>query len=255
MLLDKLVDTSAILNDLAIPGRSLERVLSSHAFNLFINNDDEIYKVLLRGSGTALKFDGRELLVCTQHQLQGIERQQVGMLADDGGVLVTSGGMRHFSPSTETDAYDLVAFDFSEPCQAQPTFRPRFFSLRRVPPHVPLDKIIGVILTGFPFRDQQYDLGESNHIGIGRRSVLCTMGSKAPADDALLTVVPRETLSFDPDGMSGGSAFVVQIVDGKFHADFAGVIVRGGSNGFQILKAGLLWNFLERIKADWPALP
>ena len=102
--LDGLVQTSATLNGLAIPGRSLETALARHAFNLFVNHADGTYKVLLRGSGTAIEYKGRRLLLCTQHQLDGIDRQNVGMLADDGSILVTSGGMRHYHPSTETDA-------------------------------------------------------------------------------------------------------------------------------------------------------
>ena len=226
--LDGLVQTSATLNGLAIPGRSLETALARHAFNLFVNHADGTYKVLLRGSGTAIEYKGRRLLLCTQHQLDGIDRQNVGMLADDGSILVTSGGMRHYHPSTETDAYDLVAFDFTEATAYYPLFKKRFFPLHRIPPYVPFNDVVGFNLTGFPFADQNYDVGETNHIGIGRRQVLCTLDPEVPADDVLLRLKPREPLDFDPDGMSGGSAFVIQVVDGVFCVDFAGIIVRGG---------------------------
>jgi hypothetical protein len=53
------------------------------------------------------------------------------MLADGGGRFVTSGGMRHFDPDPETDARDLVAFDFTEPVAEYPEFGPRFFNLQQ----------------------------------------------------------------------------------------------------------------------------
>ena len=39
-----------------IPGRSIERVLARHAFNLIIANDDESFKVSLVGSATAVRY-------------------------------------------------------------------------------------------------------------------------------------------------------------------------------------------------------
>jgi hypothetical protein len=92
------------VNGLIIPGRSVERALARHAFNLVLHNDHEIYKVSLVGSATAVLFDGRYVLLCTNHQLQGRDPQQVSMLKDDGSVLVTSGGFKAYPVSTETDA-------------------------------------------------------------------------------------------------------------------------------------------------------
>jgi hypothetical protein len=54
-------------------------------------------------------------------------------------------------------------------------------------------------------------------------------------------------LGFDPDGMSGGSAFVVQIVDGEPHAFFAGIVVTGGADRFHILKVGVIAGFLTAV--------
>jgi hypothetical protein len=54
----------------------------------------------------------------------------------------------------------------------------------------------------------------------------------ATYDPALSCLRSNEPLGFDPDGMSGGSAFVVQVVDGEFRAYFAGLVVTGGETGF-----------------------
>jgi hypothetical protein len=45
--------------------------------------------------------------------------------------------------------------------------------------------------------------------------------------------------------MSGGSAFVVQLDHGEPKAYFAGIIIRGGREYFQILKAGYVMAFLR----------
>src|ERR1017187_2845888 len=66
-------------------------------------------------------------------------------------------------------------------------------------------------------------------------------------DPALLCLRTNEPLDFDPDGMSGGSAFVVQIVNGAFHAHFAGIVVTGGRDRFHIIKVGHIHRFLAAL--------
>jgi hypothetical protein len=52
-------------------------------------------------------------------------------------------------------------------------------------------------------------------------------------------------LKISPDGLSGGSAFVIQLVDGQCCAFFAGLIMRGGKELFYVLKPGFVTRFLE----------
>ena len=249
ILLDQFTGTSAILNGVAIPGRLVETALSQHTFNVFVANDDDKYSVLLRGSGTAIRFNGHELLVCTQHQLVDVDRRRVGMMTEGGNILVTSGGMRHYTPSQDTDRNDLVAFNFDEPVQAYPTLKPRFFNLSR---HRPPDReVIGVLLVGCATGDQLYDVYDNNHIGLARRAVVCTPDPTIPSDTATLRVIPREPLTVDPDGMSGGSAFLIYVGDAGFEIAFAGIIVRGGRTSFTLIKAGIVLDFLESISAAW----
>jgi hypothetical protein len=47
--------------------------------------------------------------------------------------------------------------------------------------------------------------------------------------------------------MSGGPAFVVQYANGEPRAYFAGMIIRGGSEDFYILKSGVIMAFLDSI--------
>ncbi|CAN7587327.1 hypothetical protein LJR016_004342 [Devosia sp. LjRoot16] len=245
--MDHLIGTSALFNGVAIPGRSLDKALGRYAFNIFIGDDNPKYPITLRGTGTGLRFRGRYLLLCTQHQLVGVDRQRVGMLTEDGGQFVTSGGMRHFSPSGDTDAYDLIAFDFTEPADAYPEFRSRFhnFAPKRMPPDP-----LGFLVTGCPFNDQLYDVAENNHIGLARRQVVCALDDDEPSDTSLFRVLPDRPLNFNPDGMSGGSAFALVAGDEGLEVGFAGIVARGGSHAFHVIKVGVVASFLESI-ADW----
>lgn len=47
--------------------------------------------------------------------------------------------------------------------------------------------------------------------------------------------------------MSGGPAFVVQLHHGSPKAFFAGLIVRGGTEHFHILKVGYVMEFLRSV--------
>jgi hypothetical protein len=245
-IFDQFAGFGVNVNGLIVPGRSIEGVLARHAFNLVVNNHDETFKVSLIGSATAVRRCGREILLATHHQLRGIEPSQVSMLTDTGSHVITSGGYRGFLPHPETDANDIVALDFSEPCKDRPELRKRFFDLSKVPPEVSGSDVIAMLLSGYPADDQTYDIHENNHLGLTRRNVVCQPHSQ-PRDDALLSLRVLRPLEKHPDGMSGGSAFVIRLEHGKPHAYFAGIIVRGGRDSFTILKAGVVCAFLDTV--------
>ena len=236
------------LNGLIIPGRAIESTLARHSLNLLVNNNDETFKVSLVGSATAICRGGRQLLITTQHQLRGIEHSQIGLLNDSGSHIITSGGYRAFPLHPQTDAHDIVAFDFTEPCKDRPELKKHFFDLSRVPPDVIVGDadIIAMLLSGYPTDEQDYNIYEANHLGIARRQVVCQPHSQ-PSDNALLNVRVVHTLAKHPDGMSGGSAFVIRFEHGKPHAYFAGIIVRGGRDSFLILRAAVVCAFLDSI--------
>jgi hypothetical protein len=246
---DQFAGLSVDVNGLVVPGRAIESTLARHAFNLVVNNLDETYKVSLIGSSTAVRRNEREVLLTTHHQLRGVEPSQVAMLTDSGSHIVTSGGYRGFLPHSETDALDIVAFDFTEPCKDWPELKKRFFDLSKVPPEVVGSNVKAMLLTGYPADDQIYDLQENNHLGLTRRNVVCQPHSQ-PSDDALLTVQVARPLAKHPDGMSGGSAFYIRLERGKLYGHFAGIIIRGGQDSFMILKASVVCAFLDRVFLD-----
>lgn len=246
MLLDTFAALSVNVNGLIVPGRSIEQVLARHAFNLVVMNDCETFKVSLFGSATAVKFLDRFILLCTGHQLKGVDPKRVSMLKDDGSVLVTSGGVRHYQPSLDTDAYDIVAFDFTEPVAAHPDLKNRFFDLQEVPPDTLSSNVMAVLLAGYPSNEQLYDLGDNNHLGLVRRHVVC-LPERQPSDPVLIQLRAQTPLSSNPDGMSGGSAFAILRLEREQRAFFAGIIVRGGTHNFHVLKSGYVMAFLRSV--------
>ena len=246
-VLGRLISDGVALNGLVIPGRSVERALSRYTFNLIVENGEcETYKILLAGSATAVRYAGREILLTTQHQVAKVDLSRVAMLTDTGSHAITSGGVRAYKPNPDTDAHDIVAFDFSEPCRARHELKRRFFNLIENPPDVPSERIGAFLLSGYPFDDQKYDIEENNHLGLTRRNVACVLHSQ-PSDDALLIVKAQRLLEIDPDGMSGGSAFSIILTSEGPKAYLSGMIVRGGRELFYILKVGYITTFLDRV--------
>jgi hypothetical protein len=245
-LIEDFARLSVWLNGLVIPGRSIERALSAYTFNLVVNNDHETFKVSLVGSATAVRFNERYILLCSNHQLRGVDPQQVAMLKDDGSMIVTSGGYRAYQARPDTDAADIAAFDFTEPVEDHPDLKRRFFDLTDVPPDTLVTNVVALLLAGYPSAGQTYDLEANNRLGFARLNVLCLPDGQ-PNDDAMIRLRATRPLSVDPDGMSGGSAFVIQFAGTDLRAYFAGIILQGGRELFHVLKPGYVVAFLRSV--------
>jgi hypothetical protein len=245
-ILDRIIGTSVSFNGLLIPPSALIAALSRYVDNLFVWNDHKTYKLSLVGSAVPIRFSGRYFLLCTNHQLQGRQLENVSLLGRDGQNIVTSSGVRHFNDEGSPHYLDLAAFEFTEPCEAHPDLKERFFDLREMPPETRNTDIVVAVVAGFPSKDQKYELEEKNHIGKFKRIIVC-QPDPSSYDPALLCLRTNEPLDFNPDGMSGGSAFVVQVVDGEFRAYFAGLVVTGGQDRFHIIKVGHIYRFLAAL--------
>ena len=233
---------------MVVPGRSIEDVLARHALSLVIYNEgNETFKVSLPGSATAIHYRGHYIMLTTQHQLNGVDESQVAMLTDDGSRIITSSGRRGYHRNLESDANDVVAFNFTESVAAIPELKPRFFNLTEIPATFRSDITLAMLLVGFPSTVQDYDLYENNRLGFRRLHVPCLTHAEQPSDNAILRVKPTQPLRISPDGMSGGAAFAIQNADGGPRAYFAGIIVRGGREDFYVLKSGVVIAFLDSI--------
>ena len=194
-ILDRIVGTSVSFNGLLIPASALTTSLGRYVDNLFVWNDDEIYKVSLVGSAVPIRFSGRYFLLCTNHQLRGRHLESVSLLGRDGQNLITSSGVRHFSNESSPHYLDLAAFDFTEPCEMHLDLKERFFDLREIPPDARNTDIVVAMVAGFPSKDQKYELEEKNHIGKFKRIVLCHPDPSS-YDPALLCLRASEPFDF-----------------------------------------------------------
>lgn len=245
-----MLDTSAHVGSLIVPAGSLESYLGRFASQLTVWTHDDVYKISIPGSAIGLIHSGRTILVCSKHQLKDVELSDVSVLLPDGSLAITSSGSRTFQLGqhiTSSDAYDLAAFDFSEPACEFPAVSNNFFKFDCVPPDTPNTHIMAFVVAGYPTADQKYELGDKNHLGMVRR-VLIAVPDSQPADSALLKLKFIRHLDFDPDGLSGGPAFVIQFVDGKCRAYLGGMVLRAGKSHCYILKSGFLWDFLRSFQ-------
>lgn len=242
-VLDRILTRAVIFNGVLLPQRAMHGILIKYVDHLLELNDSEDWPFSLVGSGVPLSYQGRNLVVCCRHQLKGRDLARVGLFAETPKHIVTSGRSIEFNRSGDSDLFDLALFDFTEPCAAGALHPARFHTLLAVPPDTPSDRIVFVLCVGFPYSDQRYEL-DALYFGSGRRVVVC-QPQRQSADPALLKVAATKPLEFNPDGMSGGSAFVCLENDGQLEIFFAGVISRGGRDGFHIIKAGHVRNFLD----------
>lgn len=244
---DRWAQSAARLNGVIIPAASLPTTLANSAVNLVVWNDHETFTVSLVGSATTVMFKGRYFLLCTQHQLRDVNPEHVSLLIDGGKSCVSSSGARSYPSHSDTDSYDIVAFDFTEACLAHPELQATFYRLGAVPPDVLNTEVIGFQVAGFPVEKQLYELHEHNRVGLRKQLLTCVLDGQ-PSDPCTLRIRTTTKLSFDPDGMSGGPAFVVQNVGNEIQAYFAGIVLRGGGDGFfYILKAGYVGAFLNSV--------
>jgi hypothetical protein len=217
--------------------------------NLLVVNDDPVYKASIRGSATGLHFKQRYYVVCCFHQIRDVDPERVALITKDGQSLITSAGVRHFIERGDTDFQDLAVFDFTDPCLAHPDLKERFYSFTEVAPEALNTETIFVQVSGYPTADQSYDLADNNALGFVKRLIHCDL-QRPPADDAMALLAPHQPLQFSVDGLSGGSAFTVQIVDNLPRAYFAGIVMRAGSNDIFILKSGYIKSVLAGLSAD-----
>ncbi|WP_430259752.1 hypothetical protein [Neorhizobium sp. IRS_2294] len=232
------------MNDLLIPGSALYQTLARYADQLLTWNDDPVYRVSTCGSTSLLRYQGRYLAVCTWHQLKYRDLESVSLLTRDGQLCLSSEGIRHLGGGSENEWSDIAVFDFTEPCRHHTQLKERFFEFRKIPPNAVADDTLFLVVAGYPYKDQVYELEELNHLGMVKRRLVCLLHSQ-PADDCLLLLKLPEAMDFDPDGLSGGTAFSVQVVDGKFQIYYAGMIMRAGGEFVYILKSGYIRQFLD----------
>jgi hypothetical protein len=131
---------------------------------------------------------------------------------------------------------------------SSPSTSQNLFRLQSLPPPVDPSDILGFLIAGFPSNKQTYDLWQSNHVGLAKLIVSCRADGLS-TDPALLRLRAAPPLDFDPDGMSGGSAFVLQSTPAGFCGYFSGIVLRGGREFFYVLDPAFVMKFIESVLA------
>ena len=225
--LERMLKFSVRLNGLLIPVAVVESTLARYTEPIIVWNHDDVYSCSLMGSGVAIHYRNQYLLLCTRHQLQNVldgrPSEDVGLLDKDGVSFCSSAGIRYFDDTAnDVELHDLVVFDFTAPCKDRPVMRERFYNLQGCPPTTLSNHIVAFIASGYPSKNQKYDFTEEEKkLGFVKATVPCLLADYADQfknDHTLLRLKPLNPLIFDPDGISGGSAFVIQLVEGNPYA-------------------------------------
>ncbi|MBP0484400.1 hypothetical protein [Sagittula salina] len=240
-------DTAVSVNGLFVLARDLQRFLGRYSINLIFWTHDETYKVSLRGSGTPIFYRDEYFVICTQHQISGVNPEDISLLTEDGAFAVTSSGYTvppKCAAGMQQDLEDIIAFNFSDACRDHEALKRRFFKFTEIPATVRNDQVVAILNYGYPFGEQKYDIDENNHIGLCLRATTLLPASQ-PSDETLIHLKPITDFGFLPDGLSGGPNFVVQESEGARRAYFAGTTVRAGRSDAYIVKSGFIKEVLD----------
>jgi hypothetical protein len=155
--------------------------------------------------------------------------------------------MSYFTPTDQTDAYDIAVFDFTDAAVDHPQIKRSCFALDHRPLQRPASDIIAYVASGYPTEVQDYDLADTGSIGLKRYSVTCRQSALPGMDDALTELDPIEPPKVPMDGMSGGPVFRVYVDDQEFKVELGGMTLQGGQTRLRALRGDLIFDFLSSV--------
>jgi len=225
------------LNDTKISEKDINKgALTRYVTNLLIVNEDPTYQLSLRGSLTLVRFDTRYLGICCRHQIKGCDIEKIGIFLSCGKTIVTSNGGFWLANDNSIDAFDLLLLDFSDTVKEHPELASRFFAFDETPPDYSGVSPRLLQVSGFPYFHQKYEL-DNGFFGSTNFTCICD-DPKEISDPSLIRITTSYELDFDPDGLSGGSVFSVQLdknIQGRVF--FAGIVTRAGKNHVHFIKS------------------
>lgn len=246
-ILTKMLDTSVQLNGLFIPVSSLQDTLSSYTCPLIVDNHNPVYKFGVIGSCVPILYDKNYYLICTRHQIKGRDPQDVGLLDKNGYEFCSSAGIVFYPAINEVELHDLVILKFTQACNDRPEMKERFFPVR-YPPDTRSNDLLFFIASGFPSKEQDYGFADNeNRLGFKRLALVCCLAERdrQPTDETLLCLKTIEESRYDPDGMSGGAVFGIQMVNNIPCAFLHGMMTRAGNGNVYLLKIGHILNLIS----------
>ena len=246
-LLGQSVHASIKVHGIYIPSRELQKRLHEFTQHLVNYTHDETYQVQFIGSATGLAFQGRRVLVATQHQMKGCRPDDIGILRLTNMSYLSSAGVlaikSPFAPYS-SDANDLCAFDYTPATGDDTELARHFFQLDENSLLREGDKVIGFLAYGCPFDHQVYDIVDRNHVGLVIKSITC-QPVKQSFDEKLGSCQALSDMDFDPNGLSGGPVFATVLLGHEFVLKFAGIINISGGGFVHFIKAGAVVTLLN----------
>lgn len=227
----------------------LDEVLGGRCVNLVRMTGDPTFEFQLCGSGFALSYRNRWLLICTQHQLPVQPCSEYGLLVKERGRIVSPSRYRGYDKSASgfSDEYkDICVFDFTETMLPYPHMGKHFAALRNEEIWDGREDVLGLIAFGCAYDDQNYDVAEARHFGAAVRAVTCRIDGET-SDKSVLRLSTMDPLDVNPDGMSGGPVFGICRNGLEFRAKFAGIITRAGGSTIYAVHSARVTALLEGL--------
>lgn len=244
------VATAISVNGLLVPANSIEKHLCSFADPaLFHSEGFGKYHLSRAGSLTRLKQSSRYFALLTGHQLSSqnlnYDFKQLVIHNHETANLVTSEKAVFQIEDEEFEHdYDCVLFEFTDPVQKGALSKYGWYDLTQEINERILPKPSLVIALGYPgyrntidYETPLYSLAPNSVSG---RESVSSLNWRLAFD-------PDPKINFDPEGMSGGPVFGIDIKQLDPEAFFAGIITNASMNKFHFLSRGRIASFIRKL--------
>ena len=251
--------TSVLMNGVLVPfNRSLDN-LQRFCRPVFMRNDDPMFDISVHGSSFLMRHRGRNLMVCSRHQLENADRQPdelmviVGEGEDQRGVTPSMVGRVGLDGPGDPDVGDILFAEFTSPFYGVDLSASFYdLDLHATPDlrQVPSDRVTLVFTVGYPRRFVDYDTDytddyEPTDVRVVSRWVKVYLEQAEPLPMDKPGLIPLQVHSRydvrigDPDGFSGSPVFFLyQDAGRQSRLGFAGMVTFASELGrFNMVEA------------------
>jgi len=215
-------------------------------------SDDHPYS--LRGSATALKFQGEHLLSCCAHQIADYSPANVVIPVDKQGRKLVSGTsfirLNDLPEFADEEIVDVCAMHFRPTDYGEPQLEKGFFDMKGA------DVWNGETQTtflvyGYPATLRQLGIdeisGALDDIKVKMTATAAEYSHKSSATGVHAVTLKRTDTPLSSDGLSGGAVFHLSEDARGLFCGFAGIVMRGSdsSNTMHFMDAQLIRHFFQ----------
>ncbi|MGR3343255.1 MAG: hypothetical protein ACU0DI_08555 [Paracoccaceae bacterium] len=222
----------------------MSKLLAKYSKNLVHNNRSTRHEISLIGSCSLVQYRGGCFALATKHQFKQHDRENAALLADYPNHYVTSCGWSDLSAANEgeSDGWDLIAFNFTDPVKAglisSHIFCP-FFGSEFVRNG---ETVNWGIVYGHAFDDQTTHFRADqihgpvlSHIELLKREIVCEYVGNS-YEHSIFLMQAQHISNLNLNGFSGAPTFVLCGAPGDFSVKFGGMVLRAGNGNFHCLK-------------------